>query len=247
VVLAHGGGEHSGRYAHVADALNERGYSVWALDHRGHGRSEGHRGLVDSIENAVEDLDTFIAIAREELGRTPFLLGHSMGGLISTAYAIRHGDRIAGLVLSGPVAAIEVSPWTRQLTYVLAPVMPTRGAFRVDPAEISRNPEVVRVYEQDPLVLHGRFPMRTAAELIRETRSFPQRAEAITVPVLIMHGDADSIATPRGSRMLHERISSPDKTLTIYEGLHHEILNEPERDRVIAEICDWLDARVDLR
>jgi len=166
VVLAHGAREHSGRYAHVAEALNHRGYSVWALDHRGHGRSGGHRLLIDRLEYALADLRSFVAVAREELGRKPFLLGHSMGGLISTAFAIRYQEEIEGLILSGPLAALEAaSPATRAASFILTRVTPTLGVFPVDATRISRDPEVVRAYVEDPLVPVHRLPVRTVAEL----------------------------------------------------------------------------------
>jgi acylglycerol lipase len=243
VVLAHGAAEHSGRYTHVAKALNERGYSLWALDHRGHGHSAGRRALIDRLDNAIADLRTFIGLAREELGRRPFLLGHSMGGLLSTAFAIRHQEEIEGLILSGPVAALEAaSPVTLAVSFILTRVAPTVGVFGVDASEVSRDPEVVRAYEEDPLVFHGKLPVRTIAELAREVDGFPDRASAISLPTLIMHGTADRIALPAGSELLHERVSSRDNTLRMLDGLYHEILNEPEQDEVIAEIADWLDA-----
>jgi acylglycerol lipase len=245
VVLAHGASEHSGRYAHVAAGLNARGYSVWALDHRGHGRSAGRRAVIDSLDAAIADLDRFVVMAAEEFpDRKPFLLGHSMGGMLATAYAIRHQDRLDGLILSAPVAVVEAaSPVQRGLSHVLSRVTPTLGVYAIDSAGVSRDPEVVRDYDADPLNHHGKLPVRTVAELSAEVETFPVSARAISIPVLIMAGGADPIVPVEGSKMLAERISSRDKTLTIYDGLYHEILNEPEQGEVIAEICGWLDAR----
>jgi acylglycerol lipase len=245
VVLSHGASEHSGRYARVAAGLNARGYSVWALDHRGHGRSGGRRAVIDSLDRVLADLDRFVTMASEELPeRKPFLLGHSMGGMLATAYTIRHQDRLEGLILSAPVAVLEAaSPVQRGLSHVLSRFAPTLGVYTIDSAGVSRDPEVVRDYDADPLNFHGKLPVRTVAELSPEVETFPVSARAISIPVLIMAGGADPIVPVAGSRMLAERISSKDKTLTIYEGLYHEILNEPEQGEVIAQICDWLDAR----
>jgi acylglycerol lipase len=245
VVLSHGASEHSGRYAHVAAGLNAHGYSVWALDHRGHGRSGGHRAVIDSLDRVLADLDRFVTMASEELpGRKPFLLGHSMGGMLATAYTIRHQDRLEGLILSAPVAVLEAaSPVQRGLSRVLSRFAPTLGVYTIDSAGVSRDPEVVRDYDADPLNFHGKLPVRTVAELSAEVETFPVSARAISIPVLIMAGGADPIVPVAGSRMLAERISSKDKTLTIYGGLYHEIMNEPEQGEVIAQICDWLDAR----
>ncbi len=243
-MLAHGAGEHSARYGHVAKALTERGYAVWAPDHRGHGQSEGPRALIDSLERAVEDIHTVVTmVAAEASGRRPFLLGHSMGGLLATAYTLRHQETIAGLVLSAPAAALETaSPVTRFVSAMLSRITPRLGVFAVDPAGVSRDPDVVRDYEDDPQVFHGKLPVRTVAELAGEIGALEDRVPAITLPVLLMYGTADPIVPPSGSVMLSKRISSDDLTTTPYEGLYHEILNEPERDAVIAEILGWLDA-----
>jgi acylglycerol lipase len=244
VVLAHGAGEHSARYGHVARALSERGYSVWALDHRGHGNSAGPRALIDSLERAVADIHTLVGIATGEAAeRRPYLLGHSMGGLLAIAYALRHQEAIAGLILSAPAAALETaSPITRIVSAALSRVTPKLGVFTVDPNGVSRDPDVVRDYEDDPQVFHGKLPVRTVAELATEIAALSDRAPEITLPVLLMYGTADPIVPPSGSVMLSERIASTDLTTTPYDGLYHEILNEPERDQVIAELLAWLDA-----
>lgn len=243
VVIAHGAGEHSDRYEHVAARLNSEGYAVQALDHRGHGRSEGPRALIDRMNNAVADLDGLIASIAD--GRPVFLLGHSMGGSIALKYAIAHQGRLQGLVLSGPLAALEAaSPAQRIAAKALSAVAPRLGVIAVDASLISRDPEVVRSYETDPLVHHGKLPARTVAELAVAVESFPDSVGAITVPTLIMYGTADKLVPPAGSMMLGERIGAADKVVKPYDGLYHEILNEPEREQVLDDMCGWLSARV---
>jgi len=246
VVLAHGAGEHSGRYAHVARRLVADGYAVYALDHRGHGRSEGPRAVIDRMDNAVEDLDRLIALAASEQRGVPlFLLGHSMGATIAVRYAIAHQDRLTGLMLSGPLAALEAaSPPTRLMARLLSALVPHLPLFAVDPVLVSRDPEVVKAYETDPLVHHGRLPARTVAELARAVDSFPQNVGTITVPTLIMYGSGDHLVPPAGSMMLNDRIGAADTTLRTYDGLYHEIFNEPEQDAVMDDMCSWLRARV---
>jgi alpha-beta hydrolase superfamily lysophospholipase len=243
IVIAHGAGEHSGRYAHVAARLNREGYAVHALDHRGHGRSEGPRALIDRLDNAVADLDALVV---DVAGEQPtFLLGHSMGGAIAVKYALAHQQRLKGLVLSAPVAALEAaSPATRIAARALSVLAPRLGVFAVDPSLVSRDPEVVRAYETDPLVHHGKLPARTVAELAAAVESFPDSVDAITLPTLIMYGTADKLVPPSGSVMLGERIGSPDKTVKSYEGLYHEILNEPEQEKVLDDVCGWLRAQL---
>lgn len=246
VVIAHGAGEHSGRYAHVAARLVDEGYAVYALDHRGHGRSEGARAVIDRVDNAVEDLDQLIVLAASEHPGVPlFLLGHSMGGTISVRYAIAHQDRLTGLILSAPLAALEAaSPATRLVARLLSAVAPRLGLFAVDPTLVSRDPDVVKAYETDPLVHHARLPARTISELAGAVDSFPEAVRAIVVPTLIMYGSGDHLVPPAGSMMLNDRIGAADTTLKTYDGLYHEILNEPEQDAVMDDMCSWLRAHV---
>jgi acylglycerol lipase len=245
VVIAHGASEHSSRYAHVADRLVTAGYAVYALDHRGHGRSEGKRAQLDRLDDVVADLRAFVDLVA---GRHPdvpvYLLGHSMGGAISIAYAVRHQDTLAGLVLTDPVADPHAAnAVTRGVSRVISAIAPDLGVYSVDASLVSRDPAVVRDYEQDPLVHHGKLPARTVAELTGEVQRFPDEVPGLRLPLLVMHGGADQIVPEAGSRMVHEGAGSEDKTLEIWDGLYHEILNEPEQKRVIQRIVDWLDER----
>jgi acylglycerol lipase len=244
VVISHGVSEHSARYTHVGQRLAGAGYAAYALDHRGHGRSEGKRVMVNAGD-VVADLRAFIDLAAaRHPGKPVYLLGHSMGAAIAIACAVRHQDALAGLLLSGALADPDAaSPVTRALSRVLSNVTPSLGVYQVDASLISRDPEVVRAYEQDPLVHHGKLPARTVAELTGAVGRFPEEVPALRLPILVMHGGEDSLTTIAGSRMVHDRASSSDKTLEIYDGLRHEILNEPEKERVISEMIEWLDAR----
>jgi acylglycerol lipase len=246
VVISHGAAEHSGRYAHVAARLTSEGYAVYALDHRGHGRSQGPRALIDRIDNAVADLDRLVGLAASEHAGAPvFLLGHSMGATISLPYAIRHQQRLAGLILTGALAAVELPPAPMQaVARALSAIAPRAPMFGIDASLVSRDPAVVDDYNRDPLVHHGKLPVRTAVEIADAVDSFPEAVGAIGIPTLIMYGTDDRLCPPSGSVMLCERIGSTDKALASYTGLYHEILNEPERDQVLDDLCAWLTARV---
>lgn len=246
VVLVHGVSEHSGRYHHVAARLVADGHAVHALDHRGHGRSEGPRALIDRMDHAVADVDELVEAAADTHPGVPVvMLGHSMGGLVAVCYALLHQRRLAGLMLSGLLAALEAaSPATRLAARVLSALTPHLGVVAIDSVLISRDPEVVRVYDSDPLVFHGRLPARTVFELERAVQSLPSRVQAITLATLIMYGSADQLCPPAGSLMLHERIGARDKLLKVYDGLYHEIFNEPERGSVLEDVCAWLRERV---
>jgi acylglycerol lipase len=244
VLIAHGGAEHSGRYAWTAGQLTARGYAVYAIDHRGHGRSAGPRSYVDRVDNAVADLHTLSDLARDRHPDTQvFLLGHSMGGLIALAYALRHQDELTGLVLSAPLAVIEANPATRLAGRVLSAVAPRLPVYKIDGTTVSRDPEVVRAYDEDPLNHRGMLPARTVGELAATVTTFPDRLPELRLPILTVYGSGDRLVDNAGSLLVDERSSSADSTLIAYDGLYHEVLNEPERDRVMADVADWIDAR----
>jgi acylglycerol lipase len=245
VVLAHGGSEHSTRYAWTAERLAERGYATYALDHRGHGRSEGPRAYLDRMDNVLADLDDLVQLGSERHPDAPvFLLGHSVGGCVALAYAIAHQDKLDGLIVSAPVAALAAaSPATRAAGALLSVVAPRLGVYPIDSTGVSRDPAVVRDYDEDPLNYHGKLPARTVAELASTVGRFPERLPRLTLPLLVMHGTADRIVPPAASDLVDARASSEDKTYIRYDGLYHEILNEPERERVVGDVADWLDER----
>jgi alpha-beta hydrolase superfamily lysophospholipase len=246
VVLAHGVSEHGGRYAWTAEQLAARSMPLYAADHRGHGRSAGPRAYIDRMANAVQDLDAMVEVARERhAGRPLFLLGHSMGGAIALSYAIEHQDKLDGLVLSAPLAALEAAdPFTRLAGRALSLALPRVGVISVDSKAVSRDPEVVRDYETDPLNHHGKLPARTVAEITEAIGGFPERVAGLTLPILTMHGTADTLVPPEASEMIVQRAGSDDKSIIRYDGLYHELLNEPERERVLGDVVEWIEARI---
>jgi acylglycerol lipase len=244
VVLAHGASEHSGRYAWTGEQLNARGYAVYAIDHRGHGKSGGGRAVIDRMGNAVEDLHTLVERAGgAHPGRPLVLLGHSMGGCVALAYTEEHEDALDALVLSGPLAVLEAaSPAQRIVGRVLSAVAPSLGVVAIDSTAVSRDPQVVTDYDDDPLNYHGKLPARTVAELSKAIEGFPEAVTRFKLPLLVMHGTADRLVPIAGGEMVAERAGSEDKTFKRYDGLFHEILNEPERQQVVNDMADWLDA-----
>jgi alpha-beta hydrolase superfamily lysophospholipase len=245
VVLAHGASEHSGRYAWTAERLAERGYETYALDHRGHGRSSGPRAYIDRWDNVVADLDQLVDRASGAAPGPVFLLGHSMGGTVALAYTMKHQDKLDGLVLSAPLAALEAaSPVERVAARVLSAVAPKLGVVGIDSTGVSRDPAVVRDYDEDPLNYHGKLPARTVRELASTIATFPDGVARFTLPLLVMHGTGDTLVPPAATDMIDERAGSADKTVIRYDGLYHELLNEPERERVLGDIADWLDTHV---
>lgn len=246
VVIAHGLGEHSGRYRHVAEPLVNLGFAVYLMDHRGHGRSAGPRAFVDRFDNAVADIDQVVDLAASEQRNKPlFLLGHSMGGGMALSYAIKHQDKLTGLILSGPAVALDgAPPMIKPIARFLSRFMPRLGLFPIDPSVVSRDPASAADYAEDPLNCHGKVPARTLGELVNFVDALPAQLPTLTLPLLVMHGGDDKLAGVAGSQMVIQHVSSADKTLKVYDGLYHEIFNEfpDDRERVLADLCEWLDA-----
>lgn len=237
LAICHGYAEHSGRYAQVAADLNARGYVVEALDLRGHGRSSGERVAIDSYDEYLDDVHGFLGRVRQRNpGKKVFLLGHSMGGGVVVNYVIARDHRLDGLLLSG-AGMLGPRPQPN-------PSDPPPRPAPLPANTISRDPAVVSAYENDPLVYRGvRNPKMAEASRPAYER-VQARMDEISLPLLIMHGNDDLLVPYQGSEVLMERAVSKDKTLKLYPGLYHEILNEPERDQVVADVIAWLDARV---
>jgi alpha-beta hydrolase superfamily lysophospholipase len=245
VTIAHGYGEHMGRYQHVAERLNAAGFAVYALDHHGHGRSAGKRGRI-GLRAAVADLDQLIVtVSRARNPDLPqFLLGHSMGGAIALRYAMAHQRRLTGLALSAPLAAVEGGPVLHAVARGLGLMMPGAAVSRVEPRLVSRDHEVVKDYIADPLNHHGPVPASVARDFVIHVRTLQQDVKQITLPTLLMWGASDRLCPPAGSELVAANIGSGDLTVKRYDGLFHEIMNEPEQEMVLNDLVAWLDGHV---
>ena len=247
LLVVHGFAEHSGRYMNIVNHFVPKGYAVYGLDHRGHGKSEGLRGYVERFSYYLDDLKTFFDIVRSEHDDAKvFIVGHSMGGAIATAYAVEHQDEFDGLILSG--AGLKMSNGSLRmlvpLVRILSMLLPKMGITFIDVSTISRDEDVVEAYVNDPLVYWGKIRARLGSELAMVMQKLPQQMPEIVLPILIMHGTADRLVDPEGSRLLYEKISSEDKTLKLYDGFYHEIFNEPGREQVSKDMEGWLNTRL---
>jgi acylglycerol lipase len=242
VVIAHGFAEHAGRYSAVAERLVADGLAVRAADHRGHGLSEGKRTSVVRFGDYVDDLNAVIAQARGRWPSQPLvLLGHSMGGLIALDLAVRSSDSLDGLIVSAPAACPrEVSRFKLAVGRALSRVAPDTGVLRLPLDRISRDPEVVAAYNNDPLVFRAPMRARLGAEMLDAMDRVDAGLPSLRVPLLVMQGTADGLVDPGCGPHVYERAGSPDKTLKMYDGLWHEIFNEPERDHVLGDLIAWL-------
>ena len=244
LVLAHGYGEHLGRYRAVAEYFTAAGYAVHALDHRGHGKSGGARAVIDSLANAEADIDQLVDKVRIESGLARIkLVGHSMGGSLALNYALNHPDKLSGLVLSGPAICGGLPKLQSLLLALISRIAPALGMIALDADAVSRDPRVVADYKADPLVFHGKVPARTAREMMHAVTTYLPRVGAMQLPCLLMHGSADTLVRAADAQPVFDAIASPDKTVRIFDGLYHEIFNEPERLKVLGIVKEWLDPR----
>jgi acylglycerol lipase len=227
LLIAHGFAEHSGRYGNVVNYFVPRGYAVYALDHRGHGKSDGERVHVDEFHDYITDLKTFFDIVRQKNPKNKiFLVGHSMGSIISLLYCLEYQSELAGLITSGGGLVRPGTP----------PMQPPPPGQSLPVATLSRDPSVIDAYVNDPLVYHGPVPLNHSMR--NSMRELVAQVQNIHLPVLIMAG-AGGEDGPR-SKVLFDVIGSVDKTHKLYAGLLHEIFNEPEYPQVMADMEEWL-------
>lgn len=246
ILIAHGFGEHSGRYGALTDHLVNHNYCVTAYDHRGHGLSDGLPGHVESFGEYDEDIAKIISSVRSRSqAKSLFLIGHSMGGLIALRYAARKSGALSGAIISAPLieVAVPVPAHKLMIARVSARMAPRmRLDNEINPANLSRDPEVGRAYAADPLV-NRKVSGKWFAEATRAMKEVAEWASQITTPVLVMHGTEDKLASVDATKRLFERIGSSDKELVIYPGFYHELFNEPEKQEVFDRVTDWLDKR----
>lgn len=247
VLLAHGYAEHAGRYNHVAKRLTDAGYALYAIDHWGHGRSDGTPGFVPRFSAFTDGMAELLTLVEVNHGDTPrLLLGHSMGGLIATLFLIERQQAFVAAALSGPgiLPAAPPSRFTVWISRFLSRFFPRLGVLALDAKGVSRDPAVVAAYQADPLVYPGKIGARLGKEFMDAMAAAQAGAPEITLPILIQHGEADRLTAPDGSRYLFEHVSSADKLLKIYPGLFHEIYNEPEQGVVLDDLVGWFDAHI---
>ncbi len=246
VCLVHGHGEHIGRYAHVAEALTSAGFALHGFDLRGHGKSEGARGHASSYDALLDDIERFLQQAAESQPRLPrFLYGHSMGGNLVINYALRRKPSLAGVIATGPWLRLAFEPPTIKVALgrMMNRVFPAfTQASGLETAALSRDAEVVRAYENDPLV-HDKISARLFVTMYESGLWALEHAAEFPLPLLLMHGSADRLTSAQASEEF-ARKAGDRVTLRIWEGWYHEIHNEPEKEKVFHLMIDWLSGHL---
>ncbi|HKZ69629.1 MAG TPA: lysophospholipase [Anaerolineales bacterium] len=247
VVLTHGYNDHSGRYLHVGKALNDGGFSVYAYDLRGHGLSGGQRGHTPSFEHLLDDLGTVIEDAKIDApGKKVFVYGHSMGGNITLNFVLRRPVELSGVIATSPWLRLAFQPPALQLAIAkfigsFAPTFSQKAALNVE--AISRDTAVQTAYRTDPL-LHGLISTKLFTQAVSNGASAIEQARLLKLPVLLIHGGDDKIASAAATHAFFNNAAVSDKTFKLFEGMRHETHNEFGKEGVFAEIVGWLEKHV---
>ena len=247
LLVVHGVAEHIGRYMNIVNHFVPLGYAVYGFDQCGHGTSDGQRVYVERFEDYTQPIKTFFDMVKAWQPDKPiFILGHSMGGLIATYYLLDHQKDFTGAVISAAGIKIPdtISPATITIGKLLSKIAPRAGLLALDANGISKDPEVVKAYVTDSLVYTGKITARLSSEMLRAMNRVTAEVGTLSLPMIILQGKADKIVDPAGSQMLFDKSSSKDKTLKMYAGLYHEVFNEPEREQVLKDVEDWLEAHL---
>jgi alpha-beta hydrolase superfamily lysophospholipase len=245
LVLCHGVNSHGGQYIRAGEIFAARGFAVTALDLRGRGKSEGERYYIDSIDDYVSDLSLAIELGRSKHPDLPlYLLGHSAGGVTSVTYALDHQDKLDGLICESFAFRVYAPDIALKLLEGASHVVPHAHVLKLPMEAFSRDPEWVAQLKADPLTLDESQPVETVASFARAGERFEREFNRIALPVLILHGTADKATRPDGSQEFFDKAGSTDKTLKLYEGYYHDLLNDLGREEVFNDVVAWIDARV---
>jgi len=245
VMIVPGFNSHSGQYLWVAEQLTAEGLAVYAVDLRGRGQSDGERFYVESMSDYVHDVETLAAIATSrEPGLPVFLLGHSAGGVVSCSYTLEHQAELAGLICESFAFQVPAPDLALAVLKGLSHVAPHAHVLKLNNEHFSRDPQVVQSMNDDPLIANETQPSLTVAAMVRADERLKKEFPLIKLPLLILHGTRDQATRPEGSRFFHETAGSTDKTLKLYDGHFHDLLNDVGKGTVMADIKGWINARL---
>jgi len=234
----------------IVDHFVPLGYAVYGIDHLGHGKSDGMRVYVERFEDYTNTLKIYFDMIRRWQPEKPiFLVGHSMGGLISAVYLLDHQSELTGAVLSGAAVKVpsNITPVILAVGRMLSALMPRFGMLGLEVDGVCQDPAVVQAYISDPLVHKGKITARLAAEMLKAMQRVSAEATKITLPIMVVQGSADRVVDPAGAQMLYDAVSSADKEIRIYDGFYHEVFNEPKHGEVLRDVEIWLAAHLGSR
>jgi acylglycerol lipase len=245
VAIVPGFNSHSGYFKWVGEQLAANGLAAYAVDLRGRGKSEGERFYIENISEYLRDVDLMVQTAKSRQPGLPvFLLGHSAGGVVSCVYTLEHQDELAGLICEDFAFQVPAPDIALAAFKGLSHLAPHAHVFKLKNEHFSRDPEVVKAMNADPLIENETQPLQTLAEFVRADDRLRREFPLLKLPVFILHGTADKVTKFEGSQFFYDTVGSVDKTLGLYEGHFHDLLNDVGKERVLRDIQDWLDARI---
>ena len=245
VVLVHGFNSHSGYYFWVAEQLVGEGLAVYALDLHGRGQSDGERYYLDEFADYVDDVAAAMKLARSRESDLPvFILGHSAGGVVSCIYTLEHQDELAGLICESFAFQVPAPDFALAVLKGVSHLAPHAHVLKLKTKDFSRDPKVVETMLNDPLVAHEIQPTKTVAEMVRADERLKREFSQITLPVMILHGTDDKVTRPSGSQLFYANAGSDDKTLKLYDGHVHDLLNDVDKEIVMNDVKQWIAARL---
>ena len=242
IVLIHGLNSHSGYYQWVADQFTANQYAVYALDLEGRGKSEGERFYVESIDDYVSEVDQLVGIAKSANSGLPvFVLGHSAGGVVACLYALEYQAKINGLICESFAYQIPAPDFALSVLKGLSHIAPHLHTIKLKNEDFSRDNAVVETMNSDPLIAHESQPSKTMEQLVIADERLKKEFALITLPVLILHGTKDNATRFGGSQFFYDHAGSADKTLKLYEGHYHDLLNDLDKEKVMTDIQEWVE------
>lgn len=245
IVICHGVNSHGGQHAWTAEQFAARGFAAFALDLRGRGKSEGERFFVEDVDDYVADLAGAIDIARKRHPGLPiYVLGHSAGGVVSCTYALDHQAEIQGLICESFAFQVPAPGFVLSAIKGLSHIAPRLGVLTLHMKDFTRDPAALAALEADPLTKDESQPAATVAALVRADERLKESFGEIELPVLILHGTADKATVCQGSEYFYEHAGSVDRTLKLYDGHYHDLLNDLGKEIVFADIVGWIEARL---
>ena len=245
VVIVHGFNSHGGYYPWVGEQLKAAGYAAYSVDLRGRGNSDGERYYAEHINDYLDDVDRLVKLAHtREPGLPLYILGHSAGGVISCVYTLEHQQDIAGLICESFAYKVPAPDIALSILKGVSHIAPHAHVLRLKIDDFSRDPQVVQAMKDDPFVGGEVQPSITVAAMVCADERLEREFPLIRIPVFIMHGTEDKVTVPSGSQFFYDTAGSADKTLKMYEGHAHDLLNDYGKEQVMADIRAWIDTRL---
>lgn len=245
IIIIPGFNSHSGYYEWTAEQLTAKNYAVYSIDLEGRGQSDGERFYVQDFNDYAGEVAQLVTMAKaEQPGLPVYVLGHSAGGVVACIYTLDHQQEIDGLICESFAYQVPAPDFALAVLKGLSHIAPHAHVLKLNNEDFSRDPQAVAVMNNDPLIAHEVQPTKTVAQMVIADERLKKEFPLISLSVLILHGTADKATKPSGSQFFYDTTASADKTIKLYEGHYHDMLNDTDKEVVMADIQQWLAAHI---